>query len=111
MLTLFGCRAVYRTIELADGFNGKIIETEIWFSASLPVPFYPHLLLTHAMFYADVFDGLMVVFAMYTMNALHPVRLWRAHDVRVSQLPFTMKSSAAIVRDSPEQGMPVPLTM
>ena len=41
----FGCRAplildvraIYRTIELTDGFHGRIIETEVYFSALLCV--------------------------------------------------------------------------
>ncbi|KAF8917340.1 RTA1 like protein-domain-containing protein [Mucidula mucida] len=47
-------RAVYRTIELASGWNGAIIETEIWF---------------------NIFDGAMIVLAFYTMNFAHPSRL------------------------------------
>ncbi|TFK66390.1 RTA1-domain-containing protein [Pluteus cervinus] len=52
-------RAVYRTIELSDGFTGKIIRTQIWF---------------------NIFDGGMVVFAMYTMNFLHPYWFLRFDD-------------------------------
>ncbi|OJT04690.1 hypothetical protein TRAPUB_4484 [Trametes pubescens] len=44
-------RSVYRMIELIDGFNGKIIQTEIYF---------------------NIFDGAMVVCAIYTLNVLHP---------------------------------------
>ena len=44
-------RAIYRQAELADGWTGKIIETE-W-------PF-------------NVFDGGMVTLAIYTINVLHP---------------------------------------
>ena len=29
--------AVYRTIELADGWNGRVIETEVYFSALYPI--------------------------------------------------------------------------
>ncbi|KAF8917338.1 RTA1 like protein-domain-containing protein [Mucidula mucida] len=47
-------RAIYRTIELAGGWHGVIIETEIWF---------------------NIFDGAMVVLAFYTMNFAHPGRL------------------------------------
>ncbi|TRM60417.1 RTA1 like protein-domain-containing protein [Schizophyllum amplum] len=49
-------RAVYRTIELADGWNGEIITTELWF---------------------NVFDAAMIVVAMYIVNALHPGWLLR----------------------------------
>ncbi|KAH9949747.1 RTA1 like protein-domain-containing protein [Amylocystis lapponica] len=44
-------RSVYRTIELANGWTGVIITTQWYF---------------------DVFDGAMVVLAMYTLNFLHP---------------------------------------
>ncbi|KAI0778234.1 RTA1-domain-containing protein [Trametes elegans] len=51
-MTLFlVIRSIYRMIELIDGFTGKIIQTEIWF---------------------NVFDGAMVVLAIYTLNVLHP---------------------------------------
>ncbi|KAJ7108025.1 RTA1 like protein [Mycena crocata] len=44
-------RSVYRIIELATGWHGKIIETEIYF---------------------NIFDGAMVVLAIYTINVAHP---------------------------------------
>ncbi|KAF9074170.1 RTA1 like protein-domain-containing protein [Rhodocollybia butyracea] len=44
-------RAVYRTIELSDGWSGKIIQTQVYF---------------------NVLDGTMIVLAMYTMNIAHP---------------------------------------
>ncbi|KAI5888722.1 RTA1-domain-containing protein [Schizophyllum commune H4-8] len=44
-------RAVYRVIELADGWNGTIIKTEAWFL---------------------IFDAAMVVIAMFIVNVLHP---------------------------------------
>ncbi|SJL17058.1 related to RTA1 domain protein [Armillaria ostoyae] len=44
-------RAIYRTIELADGWNGRIILTEVYF---------------------NVLDGAMVVLAIYTLNFAHP---------------------------------------
>jgi len=49
-LVLF-IRAIYRTIELVDGWNGRIINTEIYF---------------------NVLDGAMVVLAIYTFNFIHP---------------------------------------
>ncbi|PPQ73629.1 hypothetical protein CVT26_010620 [Gymnopilus dilepis] len=49
-LVLF-IRAIYRTIELADGWNGRIISNETYF---------------------NVLDGAMVVLAMYTMNFINP---------------------------------------
>lgn len=44
-------RAIYRTCELAQGWNGTIITTEIYF---------------------NVFDGCMIVLAMYALNIAHP---------------------------------------
>ncbi|KAI0048958.1 RTA1-domain-containing protein [Auriscalpium vulgare] len=52
LMTLFlVIRSVYRTIELADGWNGKVISTQVLF---------------------NVFDGAMVTLAMYTLNICHP---------------------------------------
>ncbi|KAJ7278443.1 RTA1-like protein [Mycena rebaudengoi] len=44
-------RSVYRTIELTDGWTGRIIHTELYF---------------------NVLDGAMVTLAIFTMNAAHP---------------------------------------
>lgn len=44
-------RSVYRTIELTDGWNGRIITTEIYFNAM---------------------DGAMILLAMYCLNIFHP---------------------------------------
>ncbi|KAJ6582639.1 RTA1 like protein-domain-containing protein [Mycena vulgaris] len=44
-------RAVYRVIELADGFKGRIIQTQVYF---------------------DALDGWMIVFAIVTLNLVHP---------------------------------------
>jgi len=44
-------RAIYRTIELVDGWNGRIIGTEIYF---------------------NWLDGAMIVLALATFNAAHP---------------------------------------
>ena len=44
-------RSVYRTIELTDGWNGRIITTEIYF---------------------NVMDGAMIVLAIYCLNFFHP---------------------------------------
>jgi hypothetical protein len=44
-------RAIYRQAELAEGWTGKIIETEWLF---------------------NLFDGGMVTLAIYTINVLHP---------------------------------------
>ncbi|KAI6162722.1 RTA1 like protein-domain-containing protein, partial [Pisolithus thermaeus] len=44
-------RAVYRTVELSNGWSGPIISTQAYF---------------------NVFDGLMMTIAVYTMNLIHP---------------------------------------
>ncbi|TDL15089.1 RTA1 like protein [Rickenella mellea] len=44
-------RGIYRTAELSDGFNGRIISTEIYF---------------------NLFDGAMVALATLTLNIIHP---------------------------------------
>ncbi|KAH8827429.1 RTA1-like protein [Flagelloscypha sp. PMI_526] len=47
-------RAIYRLIELSDGWTGEIITTEKWF---------------------NIFDGMMVVLAILSLNLTHPGRL------------------------------------
>ncbi|EJD05484.1 RTA1-domain-containing protein [Fomitiporia mediterranea MF3/22] len=49
-------RTVYRTIELINGFTGRIIRTQIYF---------------------NVLDGAMIILASYTLNFLHPGYLLR----------------------------------
>ncbi|KZT19940.1 RTA1-like protein [Neolentinus lepideus HHB14362 ss-1] len=49
-------RSIYRTIELADGWNGRVIGTQVYF---------------------NVLDGTMVFLAMFTLNVLHPGFLLR----------------------------------
>ncbi|KAF8192122.1 RTA1-like protein [Pholiota molesta] len=51
-LVLF-IRGVYRIIELAGGWNGRVIHTQVYF---------------------NVLDGMMVVLAIYTINVVHPGR-------------------------------------
>ncbi|KAL4063439.1 RTA-like protein, partial [Scleroderma citrinum] len=56
MTMCFLVRAVYRTCELAQGWDGDIITTEVYF---------------------DVCDGGMIVLAMYALNIAHPGFLLR----------------------------------
>ncbi|KAF8965859.1 RTA1-like protein [Flammula alnicola] len=44
-------RAIYRIIELGDGWNGRVIHTQVYF---------------------NVLDGAMVILVIYTTNFLHP---------------------------------------
>ncbi|KAI0353300.1 RTA1-domain-containing protein [Trametes cingulata] len=58
-------RSIYRTIELTDGWSGRIIQTQVYF---------------------NVLDGAMIVLAMFTLNFFHPAFLlgkaerWNAKD-------------------------------
>ena len=47
-------RSIYRTIELTDGWEGRIITTELYF---------------------NTMDGAMILLAMYCLNFFHPGRL------------------------------------
>jgi hypothetical protein len=62
----FCCSSIYRTIELQDGWTGRIIHTELYF---------------------NVLDGGTVVLAMFTMNFAHPGFLLReppvAHGIKM----------------------------
>ena len=52
MMTVFiFIRSIYRTVELINGFQGPIIQTQVLF---------------------NVLDGAMIVLAMWTLNFLHP---------------------------------------
>ncbi|KAJ7685952.1 RTA1 like protein-domain-containing protein [Mycena rosella] len=62
---LLSIRCIYRIIQLATGWTGRIIQTEAYF---------------------DVFDGAMVLLAMVTFNLAHPGRLLlrRTHGAKTS---------------------------
>ncbi|KAI5831841.1 RTA1 like protein [Schizophyllum commune Tattone D] len=66
-------RAVYRVIELADGWNGTIIKTEVWFL---------------------VFDAAMVVIAMFIVNGLHPGWLLNESDLHTREELHELKDVA-----------------
>ncbi|KAF8496745.1 RTA1-like protein [Russula emetica] len=59
-------RTIYRVIEFAGGWNGKVIATQ-WVFIIIGD-------------YADVFDGTMIVLAMYTLNLFHPGIYLREDD-------------------------------
>jgi len=52
--TCFSIRAIYRIIEFAGGWNGRVEHTQVLF---------------------NVFDGAMITLAMYAINFFHPGRL------------------------------------
>ncbi|PPQ64049.1 hypothetical protein CVT24_008862 [Panaeolus cyanescens] len=66
-------RAIYRTIELVDGWNGPIITNELYF---------------------NVLDGAMIILAIYTLNFIHPGMFLekvpeaesREHEMKLNQL-------------------------
>jgi len=74
-------RAVYRTIELSDGWKGRIISTQLYF---------------------NVLDGAMVTMAIYTLNFTHPGFLLRdslsdARSSHPSLVPDEEKKAANAV--------------
>ncbi|KAJ7082390.1 RTA1-like protein [Mycena belliarum] len=68
--TLF-IRSVYRIIELQDGWNGRIIHTELYF---------------------NVLDGGMVVLAIFTLNFAHPGLLLRPASTPALEKNATLQS-------------------
>lgn len=60
--------AIYRVIELSDGWTGTIIQTEVYFSEQ---PFLSSVVLD-LILYEDVFDGAMIVLAIFIFNFIHP---------------------------------------
>ncbi|KAI0263773.1 RTA1 like protein-domain-containing protein [Gloeopeniophorella convolvens] len=70
---LISRRSVYRTIELSDGWNGKIISTQWLF---------------------NVFDGTMIVLAMWTLNIFHPGILLRGpNNLPSDSIDINLKAS------------------
>jgi hypothetical protein len=62
-------RSIYRTIELADGWTGRIITTQVYFSQS-SLAYHDHFVMMNKL--VDILDGAMIVLAMYTLNIFHP---------------------------------------
>ncbi|KAG6901074.1 hypothetical protein C0995_001161 [Termitomyces sp. Mi166 len=67
-------RSVYRLIELADDWLGRIIRTEVYFSASSSARSESLASVTYRPFFSfpDVLDGVMITLAIYTFNFIHP---------------------------------------
>ncbi|KAH8823597.1 RTA1-domain-containing protein [Flagelloscypha sp. PMI_526] len=61
-------RAMYRLLELVDGWNGVIIQTEWYF---------------------NVFDGAMIILATYTWNLIHPM-FWLPETVPSKHVPLKL---------------------
>lgn len=64
--------AVYRTIELSDGWAGRIIKTQRLFSEHINAVNVHYILILNI---SDWLDGGMITLAMYSANAAHPGRL------------------------------------
>ncbi|KAI0325199.1 RTA1-domain-containing protein [Cubamyces sp. BRFM 1775] len=69
--TLLGIRAIYRTVELSDGWNGKIIKTQWLFI---------------------VFDGVPVFSTMVLLNIFHPGSLLKALEPIEGVIPLENKA-------------------
>ncbi|KAI0651899.1 RTA1 like protein-domain-containing protein [Trametes meyenii] len=63
-------RAIYRTVELADGWTGKIIQTQYLFF---------------------LFDGVMVILTMIALNVCHPGRLLNTQVTTSEAVPLGSK--------------------
>ncbi|KAL0961260.1 hypothetical protein HGRIS_006223 [Hohenbuehelia grisea] len=61
-------RAIYRTIELAGGWRGRVIMTEIYF---------------------NVLDGAMVIIAIYALNFAHPGLLLRSTSKKSTHMELS----------------------
>ncbi|KAI6127259.1 RTA1 like protein-domain-containing protein [Pisolithus sp. B1] len=67
--------ATYRTVELSNGWSGPIISTQAYISACAINLFSPSTSFSTSLIPVadlDVFDGLMMTIALYTMNLIHP---------------------------------------
>ena len=76
-------RSVYRTIELADGWNGRIIQTELYF---------------------NVMDGAMIVASMFCLNIFHPGPLLGPTSSAPTAKVVDLGSSAGLVEKANAAG-------
>jgi hypothetical protein len=74
-LTCWIFSAIYRTIELLDGFSGPIISTERLF---------------------NVLDGLMILFAILSLNVVHPGIFLAPQDKRESEVEQRLKEAGLL---------------
>lgn len=90
------CRTIYRVLEFIEGWNGEIMTTEWPFSTWSFINvarLESHSIITDNV--ADVFDGAMIVCAMYTLNIFHPGFFLQLPD----ESSLTMTRSDDIVLD------------
>jgi len=74
-------RSVYRTIELSDGWSGRIIHTQRYF---------------------NILDGAMILLAMYTLNVFHPGILLRHIPDEPKKGAQTHSEESSLKRESQE---------
>ena len=70
-MTYTDSRAICGTIELSEGWNGRITSNELYFSTSHIFLIYFHCSQLLRDNLVDVLDGAMVMIAMYTINIGH----------------------------------------
>ncbi len=75
-------RSIYRTIEFANGWTGRIITTQAYF---------------------NVFDGAPIVLAMFTLNAFHPGWLLREEN-RSGPVKWNMVTGTHSISGTSEVG-------
>lgn len=75
-------RSIYRTVEFANGWTGRIITTETYF---------------------NVLDGAPIVLAMFTLNVFHPGWLLRGEN-RFGAVKWQMMTGAHTKSDTSELG-------
>lgn len=95
-------RSIYRIVELAGGWDGKIIATQWLFSSSMP----NNLLLPQVLIIvllADTFDGSMIILATFTLNFLHPGRLLAEYN-RIQRVDVGTFGGKETTTGSPSTG-------
>ncbi|CAK5282462.1 unnamed protein product [Mycena citricolor] len=68
-------RAIYRTVELLDGFGGPIISTQRYF---------------------NILDGCMIALAITTLNVVHPGVWLKKHDKKESEIEGRLKQAGLL---------------
>ena len=76
-------RSIYRTVEFANGWTGRIVSTETYF---------------------NVLDGAPIVLAMFTLNVFHPGWLLREEENRSGAVNWKMMIGVDTISDTSEFG-------
>lgn len=72
--------SVYRVAELGDGWTGKILRTQVYFSKYTVV--CTTWLLLSGVNFVGLFDGGMIVVAIFALNIFHPGFLLRLKTLK-----------------------------